>query len=393
MTKRLKLVAFAALVAGLVFRTVPLLISPDRPLATCDGRAYYDMAVALASGQGFYVGDAYLLGACRGHIELGPSHHYAPALPIIEATFIVVLGNSSLALVASLLSLSWLAVGAAWWTTRDLFGSDAAMLVAGATSLEWTGVVHGTLYGYSENLVMIAIAVSLWAIIRGLRDDRFIVLAGLFAGIGYLSKASLGWFFLIAGLGGVVYRVLFRGWRVLLNRWYWAAVAIFAVPVLIWSYRNISLFWDGTLPGLADAWQTSALHSRMVAYAVQQPGLLLVGLLGTLPTLAILAVIPYAPLFGGIRPALRHWKDEEAFGLWLAIGLIFVLGWIFDAVFWVNDQTSFLYADPVRYVMPASMPLLWLIVRHGKPSTAAWSTTFLILAAFCFAPPTLLFQS
>jgi hypothetical protein len=118
-----------------------------------------------------------------------------------------------------------------------------------------------------------------------------------------------------------------------------------------------------------------------------------VGLVGKLPVMAFLAAVPYIPLRAGWRPALAHWRDEAAFGLWMAIGLIFVLGWFFAAVFWVREQTSFLFADPLRYVMPACVPLLWLIVRYGHPSTRAWAVTFAILAVMCFAPPDRLLQA
>lgn len=381
------LIAISTIATGLILRILPLLLRPELPLQTCDGRAYWDIGVSLAGGRGFFITNAQLFVPCEGRVGVGPSHHFAPALPIIEASFVRLFGPTALALVVPLVLLTVAAAVVAWWTTRDLFGNDAGLLVAAAVSLEWTGVFFGTWLGYSENLVLIAITLTLWAILRGLRDDRFMVLAGAFAGVGYLSKASIGWFFLVAGVGGLVYRVIFRGWRVLRNRWYWAAVAVFAVPVVLWSYRNISLFWDGTLAGLADAWQTSALHSQILADAFHQPVLLLIGMLGKLPIVAGLLFLPFVPLAGAFGPALRHWRDEDSFGLWLAAGLILVLGVFFAAAFWVNDQTSLLWADPVRYVSPAQVPLLWLVVKHGSPSRLAWSASFLILAATCVLMP------
>jgi hypothetical protein len=121
--------------------------------------------------------------------------------------------------------------------------------------------------------------------------------------------------------------------------------------------------------------------------------MLLIGLAGKLPALLLLSAGPFLPLGSGIRAGLRHWRDEESFGMWLAIGLIFVLGWLFAAIFWVTAHTSFLWADPARYVMPASVPLLWLIVKHGRPSTAAWSATYLVLVVLCVASPAFLLQS
>jgi hypothetical protein len=52
MSKSLRLAAITALAVGLIIRSVPLLKQPDAPLTTCDGRAYYEMAVSLAQGGG-----------------------------------------------------------------------------------------------------------------------------------------------------------------------------------------------------------------------------------------------------------------------------------------------------------------------------------------------------
>jgi hypothetical protein len=67
-------------------------------------------------------------------------------------------------------------------------------------------------------------------------------------------------------------------------------------------------------------------------------------------------------------------------GLWLAVALVFVLGWFFAAAFWVTEQTNLLWADAIRYVMPAQIPLLWLLLRNGQPqSTRAWALAFAIM--------------
>jgi len=390
MSRALRLIAIVGLEVGLLMRLLPLLAAPTAPLQTCDGRAYYLMAVSWASGRGFHLDDPYLRSVCS-HLGIGPSHHYAPALPMIEGTFVSIFGDSPFALAAPLLLLSWGAVAVAWWTTRDLYGSGAALLVAAALSLEWTGFFFGTWLGYSENLVVIALTLTVWAVLKGLRDDRFMLLAGLAAGLGYLSKAGVGWFFLLAGFGGLAWRVLFRGWRVLGNRWYWAAIALFAVPFLAWAYRNVSLFWDGTPTGLLEAWQTSGPTARLVAAAIAQPVELAIGLAGKLPMLLVFLALPFVPLAPALRRALRNWRDEQALGLWMTVGLIFLLGWFFAAAFWVSERTSLLWADPIRYVAPAQVPLLWLIVRERQAfNTRAWALSLVILGLLLVAMPLLL---
>ena len=310
MSPRLRLIAFAALAGGLLLRTFGLVLNPGAPLVDCDGRASFVMGMSWARGMGFYLDDPALLELCAlfGLEELGPAHHFAPGLALIEGSFFLLLGNATLAVVVPLLLISWLAVGAVWWTTRDLFGADAALLAAAAVSLEWTGILFGTWKGFSENLVVIALTLTLWAVLRSLRDDRFILAAGVFAAVGYLSKASMGPFFLIAGFAGLAWRLLFRGRRVLLNGWYWAAIGIFAIPVVVWGLRNISLFWNGTPADLLGAWQTSEVVGRMVQTAIAQPAELLVGLGGKLPILAIGLLLPFAPLL----PRLAGVSGESA---------------------------------------------------------------------------------
>ena len=317
---------------------------------------------------------------CLGQVAIGPSHHYAPGMAFVEAAFVALLGDTLLALALPLLLLSWGAVLVVWLTTRDLYGSGAALLAAAAVSLEWTGAMFGTWAGYSENLVIITFTLTMWAILRALRDDRFLLAAGFFAGLGYLSKATLGWFFLLAGLGGFAWRLFYRGLGVLRNRWYWAAIAVFAVPVVLWAYRNVALFWDGTPAGLLDAWQTSDVQTRNIYAAFASPGQLLVGLAGKLPILVIGLVVPFLPLLRGFARSLREWKREDVSGLWLSVGLVFVLGWFFAGAFWVSEQTNLLWADAIRYVMPAQIPLLWLLLRDGQSQrTRAWALTFAIM--------------
>ncbi len=393
MSSRLRLIAFAALAGGLLLRTFGLIVHPGAPLVDCDGRASFVMGMAWAEGRGLYLDDPALLELCAlfGLEELGPAHHFAPGMALIQGSFFLLLRDQTLALVVPLLLISWLAVGSAWWATRNLYGSDAALLVAAAVSLEWTGVLFGTWKGFSENLVVIALTLTIWAVLRALRDDRFMLAAGFFAGIGYISKASMGPFFLIAGLGGLAWRLLFRGRRVLLNGWYWAAIGIFAIPVVGWALRNISLFWDGTPLGLLEAWQTSAVVGRMVEVALAHPGELLVGLGGKLPVLLIGFLLPVVPLLPRLAAAGRRWREEEPLGLLMTVFLVFVLGWLFAAIFWVNEDTSLLWADPVRYVMAAQVPLLWLVVRQGGNfSTRSWTLSLAILALLTLAMPYLL---
>jgi hypothetical protein len=92
-------------------------------------------------------------------------------------------------------------------------------------------------------------------------------------------------------------------------------------------------------------------------------------------------VIPFLPFARDLARSLRRLREEETSGLWLSVALIFVLGWFFAGAFWVPEQTNLLWADPVRYLAPAQIPLLWLLVRDREPAQAwKWVTSFALLA-------------
>jgi hypothetical protein len=271
-------------------------------------------------------------------------------------------------------------VGAAVLTTRDLFGRSAALLVGALLAVEWTTTLYGSRQGYSENLILITLILTLWSILRSVKDERYILFAGLFAGLGYLSKASIGWFFLIAGLGGLAWRLWHRGWAVLRNRHYLGAIGIFGLFVGSWSLRNLALFWDGTPAGLLTDWQTSVVTGEKIVYAFQHPALLAIGLVGKFPILLFGTLLPVAPLLPSIARAFREWRREDVSGLWLAAVLLFVLGWLFAATFWVAEGLALRWGDPIRYVAPAAVPLAWMVflVPEARATARAWTWSLIL---------------
>ncbi|HEX2021467.1 MAG TPA: glycosyltransferase family 39 protein, partial [Candidatus Thermoplasmatota archaeon] len=171
----------------------------------------------------------------------GPSNHYPPAYPFYLGLWFSAFGFGLAQAKAASLVMSLAALAAVYLTTRDLYGRVPAALVGGLMGLEphllW---VTGT--GFSENMVLLFFALTMWAIVRSLKDDRYIVIAGLCAGLAYLSRSSVGYFFVIAGIGGFLWRFYYKGWALFRNLWYMGAIAVFGAIVLGWATRNVLLF-------------------------------------------------------------------------------------------------------------------------------------------------------
>lgn len=383
--------AASALALGLLLRAYALFGLKDAILLGCDGRIQWDIARNLAAGKGFLVTDAWALPPhCLGQPALGPSHHYSPLMPAIEAAFVGLLGPGLGTLHLAVLAISVAAVAAAYLATRDHFGPDAALLVGACASADWTLILWGTRYGYAESLVFATFTLTLWAIVRSLRDPPAILWAGLFAGLGYLSKASAGWFFLIAVAGGLAWRLAHHGRNTFRDRWYLAAGTLFVLLFALWSLRNIRLFWDGSPAGLLTAWQTSPYASAAVLQAVAHPLDFASGLAVRLPVLLLSPLPVVAALAPELRRSLRAWRTEETSGLWLAAGLLFLLGWLFAAAFYVAEADPYYWLQPVRYAAPAQVPLLWIALRQsGRDFPAA---RWLLLAALLVAVPLVAFS-
>ena len=264
----LERVGLAAIMAGIVLRVAAPFFMDFR----ADGDTYTAMGHAWALHGEFLMpyGDV----STWGPLPPGHSNHYPPAYPFYLGVVFTLFGFGLWQAKWAAVVVAVAALGVVYLCTRDLYGRVPAALATGLLALE-PHLVWVTGTGFSENMVLLFFALTMWAILKSLTDDRYIVLAGLFAGLAYLSRASVGYFFVVAGAGGFLWRLTFRGWSVLANRWYLAAIAVFGTIILSWAGRNVALFgWaTQTRPGEALVGQASIL-------------LLVAGVVVTLPFLA-----------------------------------------------------------------------------------------------------------
>ncbi len=93
------------------------------------------------------------------------------------------------------LSLALIAVVFA--TTADLLGRRKAWIAAAFVALEPMLFIT-SLIGYSETLVTLLFVLTAWAAVKGIKRLPYVALAGFFAGLGFLAKASIGPVFVIA---------------------------------------------------------------------------------------------------------------------------------------------------------------------------------------------------
>ena len=249
---RLPLILLATGVGLRVFAVVHF------PVAS-DAAEYAVLSTSILEGHGMWLplGEYWELDTWAPR----PSHHYPPVYPLYLAPYLAAFGFHPIAVQAAAFVAGLLLLGVYFRATVSLFGRDKALWFTALLALDPV-LIATTGTGYAENLVTLLFVVTIAAILKSLKNPKWILVAGLAAGVAYLTKSSVGPFFLIAGLAGFAWRFRFVRWAVLKDRWYLAAIGVFGALAGGWALRNLALFWDGTAGDLLVAWQTSAWFSH-----------------------------------------------------------------------------------------------------------------------------------
>ena len=316
----------------------------------------YDGAVMSVMGESFALHGEFLVPYAAAPTFY---HHYPPLYPIFLSLFYRVLGFSIFATKVADLALSFLLVAVVWLTTADLFGRRKAWYAAAFAALEPMFLMT-SLIGYSEELVGIFFVLTAWAAVKGLRDLPHLALAGLFAGLGFLTKASIGWVFVVTIVMGFLWIRRARGWWILKDKWFLAGVGAFALLAGGWTLRNLSVYgWPH--------WETSAYIDYVYGYGLAHPGLLAEALLVKAPLFLFFFLLYGGLFFPELRLSRRTAAGEATGLLWTIVGSTFIMGWIVSSFFWTVEQTPLWWWDNLRYVVIASPLIAWLVLRETEP--------------------------
>lgn len=358
-----------ALVALIAFGVAATIASYWTQPLGIDANRYAVMGESFRLTQTFTMpwGDVYSPGTGPQ-----PSHHYPPLYPMVLAAFFAVFGFQAATVHLAAVCLALLAMLVTYACSRDLYGHRKALVATAVVAIA-PAVIQNTGKGYSESLVLGLFVATLWAILKSLERPGFIVPAGALAALSYLTKSSMGYFFIIAGLGGLAWRLYWKGFKVLRDKYYAAAIALFGSAVLAWAWRNWRLF---------QSWETSDHLTAAYQFAFHAP---LTWLLRSTLTFGFMLVMGYF-LFLGLLPWLPRFirfpklETEHDSGLWLSIGLPLILTAVIDAALWMYEGPFFF--NNVRYVSFVIVPLAWLILRNvpwDRASKVAATMSLLIL--------------
>lgn len=346
-----KHVLLALIVLGLAFR-VTSLVNRD---VGFDANYYLTMGQSLLEHGEFYMpwGDPSNLNGVPQF-----SHHISPLFPAWLSMFYALFGSSyAISQLASFI-ISALGLFVVYKATKDLYGGARALVATAIFALDFELIVE-TGKIYSENMTFLFFALTMWAIIRGVKDDRYIVFAGLFAGLAYSVRSSLGYFFIVAGIAGFLWRFYYMRWAVFRNKWYILAIAVFLCFVGGWGLRNLYHFgWPN--------WETSVAIQTTLLGALSQPVQYLTLVVLLVPFFVLILLMYGAYMLPELKSSVRHVRDEQVSGLWLAVFLVpFIALFVSGALSLSETQRGvpLFWRDRVRYIFYAFLPLVWLGVR------------------------------
>lgn len=346
-----------AILISIVFGVILHLVAILNHYVLFDGTAYIAMARSFAARGEFYM-DWGALWPPNTYIP-GYSHWCAPLYPLYLSGYYFVFGYSiEITMVASFIS-ALIAIIAVYFATRSLFDRYHGLLASAIIALNPLLILL-TAYNFSENLVVATFTMGMWAMIKGIKDERYLPIAGVFASLGYLSRSNVGYFFIIAALIGMIWRYKFLGTSFLKNKYYLYAMAIFSTVFAIWTGRNLYRF------GFPN-WETNPMITEIMAFAFTKPLDLMVTFILKLILFAVI-FLTLASFFIDTLQIKEILKDDEESGYFLGIFLPIFIALFFMASYHVylsyhGMEKPIFWEEGARYVLISDVPLLWLVFK------------------------------
>ncbi len=354
-----------------------------------DGQAYVIMARSLL--------DQHTLSWVEGQ----PSEHYGPLYSLYLLPFYL-WSRDILATKVAILFMGVVATLAVYLTTRRLYGPLEG-LVASAMVLSMPTLLLMSSRNLAEFLLVLLYTLTIYSLYRSLEAGRgrYVILAGLFAGLAYLTKSSTGYLFLFAGLAGFLWRYRHVRLAVFKDRNYRRAVGVFSALVGLWTLRNLYTFWRPYMgrQALIDRWNGDFYFNGAFNYVIpaRWEQLLLQSLIFAAFMVPFMLALAW-PFLPELRRSLGRLGDERISLLWLATLLPMALGAPLSSIYYIWERyqlhpamaglpevmASYFILNGARYILISVVPLLWLAfearlgggeaVGRGMPPSPGAST-------------------
>lgn len=270
-----------------------------------------DMAVSFLNGQGF---------STQG----GVSPHFGPLISLLYSPFILAMGPTPNAVHTFQMAFLPLLITAAY-KVGGVYGKEVGLITALFTAFD--PVLYGAMTaGLSGVVVATFLLGGFYYLLRAMKNSYYLMGAGLFSAMVYLTKATTGYLLIIAIIVGFVWRFYYDRWKVLKDKGYILGAVVFGIIFLTWTVRNFLV--------LGSPWMSTYTTDILQSF-IAEPPLVLLKAYGTYVAIfgayiGLLLSVPVIILHRGIGLknavlALRKRQDLSAIA-------VFILGlWILGA--------------------------------------------------------------
>jgi 4-amino-4-deoxy-L-arabinose transferase-like glycosyltransferase len=325
------------------------------------------------------LGQSFLKNAEFIELNGNYNHHAGPIFPLYLSPFYLFLhphyGTQIALEIIFIVSLL-----VTFFTTKKLYGLTAGLITSALVSTV-PMYIFSTSRNYAEPLILIFYILTLYFIVESLKpeNEHYIILAGLTGVLGFLTKPSVGYFFIIVGVIGLLWRYHYVGWNAFKNKNYLLALGVFLSITLVWTARNITRFWDGTTWGLFTAAFPSNYMGQVTVFNVNNLGNFFVETI-FFSAFSAIFLSAYSWVFmGGLKNSFRHLREEKNCFLLIAMVLPILVGVFSSSLFYNLETTAeqaisylpdyqvrYFNLNTTRYLFVALIPLSWLAFEGQK---------------------------
>lgn len=291
-----------------------------------DGASYVTMGAILAKYHSFVLPWNHSF----------PIYSHSLVYPSYLAVFYSIFGYSIVTTKIASITLSILFLAIIYFLTKDLYDSQKGLIITAIMAIDPT-LLYSTWTSYSENMVVLLFALTIWAILKGFKDSRYMIIAGLFAGLMYLNKGELSLNFVMVGLVGFfIWRFYYIKWNLIKDKNYYIGFIIFFFIVVI---RYL-------------------LAQKSIAISVlTDPNNFLYMFILKFPVIVLLLGVYFFFWIPELKQTLKKVYEEYYSFLWLIL-IVFILIISLITATW-GDLFN---RDHQRYVVMLYVPLMWLIL-------------------------------
>lgn len=184
-------------------------------------------------------------------------------VPMYLAAWFFAFGYSITVIKTANITLSIITLAAIYLCTRGLYDHRKALALTAIMAMQPVLIIM-TSHSFSENIVVLTYITAVWAILKGFKEPKYLLLGGFLAGLSYLSRPNVGYLFILIGAVGLAWRFYYDRWGLFRNRYYMGAIALFSIIFGSWTLQNISHFGLG-------GWETNPLITEMMISALRHP--------------------------------------------------------------------------------------------------------------------------